>query len=365
MLINDCQFVRSSWSLSLLSRQSPHVLRSRSRSSARRVRRPPQAQALLQTRPGPASRSSRRSWLERAVERSDSSARLRAEGLSGQSARRVSARAAREPDSTSVPGDDVFSAMRALGLADTTMLDSLRGMARRGRRRQGDERLGVHGHADQSGAERLGARRRFDRMLRSNRSDARDVGQRLHDVRPESCFKARRPVRRDTGRSGRRELSLWTRAIGWCSFLTGDVESSYPLEVTRQGFVVVPNVGEVQVANLTHRPARRRALRAAGARVFGRPARRRRATHFSSNVSRVGTNQVIVTGDVVQPNALRRVARRDGDGRAVQGAGAHRERIAAQHPDSARVAHRRRARSLRLSACTATHRTTSAWRTAT
>src|SRR2546430_10636136 len=33
--------------------------------------------------------------------------------------------------------------------------------------------------------------------------------------------------------------------------LTGDVELSYPLPVTREGFVLIPQVGQVYVANLT------------------------------------------------------------------------------------------------------------------
>ena len=33
--------------------------------------------------------------------------------------------------------------------------------------------------------------------------------------------------------------------------LTGDVERSHTLEVTREGFVVIPQVGQVYVANLT------------------------------------------------------------------------------------------------------------------
>ena len=33
--------------------------------------------------------------------------------------------------------------------------------------------------------------------------------------------------------------------------LTGDVELAYPLDVTREGFVVIPQVGQVYVANLT------------------------------------------------------------------------------------------------------------------
>src|SRR5436305_132516 len=34
-------------------------------------------------------------------------------------------------------------------------------------------------------------------------------------------------------------------------FLTGDVEKSYPLTVTREGFVVIPDVGQVNVAGMT------------------------------------------------------------------------------------------------------------------
>ena len=88
--------------------------------------------------------------------------------------------------------------------------------------------------------------------------------------------------------------------------ITGDAERAFTLDVTREGFVVIPGVGEVPVANLTHGRAGGSALRQARARVFGAAARRgARTTHFSINLARLHSNQVYVLGDVEQPGSYR------------------------------------------------------------
>jgi polysaccharide biosynthesis/export protein len=85
--------------------------------------------------------------------------------------------------------------------------------------------------------------------------------------------------------------------------LTGDVESSYDMPVTREGFVVIPQVGQVFVANLTLAEFER-VLAARLARVYSgvRPDNRG-STRFSVHVARLRSNQVYVVGDVSHPGS--------------------------------------------------------------
>ena len=82
--------------------------------------------------------------------------------------------------------------------------------------------------------------------------------------------------------------------------LTGEVELARQLLVTREGFVVIPDVGEVAVANLTLGELRT-LLRTRLARSYS--GIERGTTSFNITVSRLRTNQVYVMGEVVQPGA--------------------------------------------------------------
>lgn len=87
--------------------------------------------------------------------------------------------------------------------------------------------------------------------------------------------------------------------------LTGDVEVAHSLEVTREGFVVIPQVGQVGVANLTLAELESLLYSRLG-RVYSGVRRGSGATtRFSISVSRLRSNQVFVTGDVVAPGSYR------------------------------------------------------------
>jgi protein involved in polysaccharide export with SLBB domain len=87
--------------------------------------------------------------------------------------------------------------------------------------------------------------------------------------------------------------------------LTGDVELSHTLEVTRNGFVVIPQVGQFSVANLTVGQLEDVLYSRLG-RVYSGVQRGLGATtKFSITVSRLRSNQVFVVGDVVTPGAYR------------------------------------------------------------
>ena len=85
--------------------------------------------------------------------------------------------------------------------------------------------------------------------------------------------------------------------------LTGDVEQTHTLEVTRDGFVVMPQVGQMYVANLTLGQFRDMLYQRLS-RVYsgiGRSAHAR--THFEVTVAKLRNIQVYVVGDVIRPGA--------------------------------------------------------------
>ncbi|HEY9426757.1 MAG TPA: polysaccharide biosynthesis/export family protein, partial [Gemmatimonadaceae bacterium] len=87
--------------------------------------------------------------------------------------------------------------------------------------------------------------------------------------------------------------------------LTGDVEAAYTLDVTREGFVVIPQVGQLHVANLTLGQLRELLYTRLG-RVYSGVRRGANAsTKFSVSVARLRTNQVFVVGDVARPGSYR------------------------------------------------------------
>src|SRR5882762_4069895 len=85
--------------------------------------------------------------------------------------------------------------------------------------------------------------------------------------------------------------------------LTGDVELSYSLPVTREGFILIPQVGQVHVANLTLDQLRDVLYTRLG-RVYSGVRRAGNATtRFDVTVANVRANQVYVVGEVAQPGA--------------------------------------------------------------
>src|SRR5213080_3105555 len=85
--------------------------------------------------------------------------------------------------------------------------------------------------------------------------------------------------------------------------LTGDVELAYTLQVTREGFILIPQVGQVFVSNLTLEQLRD-VLYARLGRVYSGVKRAASAsTRFDISVANVRANQVYVVGEVAQPGA--------------------------------------------------------------
>jgi len=87
--------------------------------------------------------------------------------------------------------------------------------------------------------------------------------------------------------------------------LTGDVEQSYSLDVTREGFIVVPQVGQIFVNSLTMAELENVLYNRLG-RVYSGVRRGAGATtHFYITPARLASNQIFVTGDVVRPGSYR------------------------------------------------------------
>ncbi len=85
--------------------------------------------------------------------------------------------------------------------------------------------------------------------------------------------------------------------------LTGEVEQARPLTVTREGFIVIPQVGQIYVANLTLGQLDDLLYDRLG-RVYSSIRRGPNAkTHFSVSVARLRSNQIFVVGDVTIPGS--------------------------------------------------------------
>lgn len=85
--------------------------------------------------------------------------------------------------------------------------------------------------------------------------------------------------------------------------LTGDVEIIHQLPVTREGFIVIPQVGQISVANLSLAQLRQVLMQRLGRVYSGVRPGPNATTRFDITLTRVRVNQVFVTGDVVRPGA--------------------------------------------------------------
>ncbi|MCH8991605.1 MAG: SLBB domain-containing protein [Acidobacteria bacterium] len=82
--------------------------------------------------------------------------------------------------------------------------------------------------------------------------------------------------------------------------LTGDVEFVYERQVTREGFIVIPQVGQVFVNNLTMEQLQQ-LLRQRLARSYS--GIRTGTTQFDVSIARLRANQIFVIGEIVRPGS--------------------------------------------------------------
>lgn len=289
-----------------------------------------QARELLATRPDLVKQLQDR-LAASGMTRDQIRARLRAEGYPEDLLD------AYYPGSTEKPtsvGADVFQAVEALGIVDDAGMDSLRLTAGLPPRRRGF----TQGDSTERGrvARKPVVRPRTKRPVNDS---VRVIQRPWYDERLPDTLKVRRPIGDTTSAMGlaeedsteldsltvfgvdvfQRETSQFDPNLAGpvdagyrlgpgdklVLVLTGDVEASYTLEVTRQGFIVVPQVGEINVANLSLGQLEDVLYSRLG-RVYSGVRRGATATtHFSISPSRLRTNQIYVIGDVVEPGSYR------------------------------------------------------------
>ena len=85
--------------------------------------------------------------------------------------------------------------------------------------------------------------------------------------------------------------------------LTGDVEQAHFLDVTREGFIVIPQVGQLYVANLTMGQMESQLYDRLGKVYSGVRRGPNPRTRFQVSLAKLRKIQVFVAGDVVRPGA--------------------------------------------------------------
>ncbi|MEO6331372.1 MAG: SLBB domain-containing protein [Gemmatimonadaceae bacterium] len=228
--------------------------------------------------------------------------------------------------SGAVPSDDVFSAVAALGIADSVDLDLLR---------CGIVDAGMDAGMDDDRSDSVDATGR----IISGTSDSLNARTRREAERRRQDLRAQCRVRLDSLERGtlkrRLDADSGFTIFGLETFrqatnlfdanltgpvdasyqlgpgdqlvliLTGDVEQSYQLSVTREGFIVVPQVGQLFVNNLSLAQLEDLLYSRLG-RVYSGVRRGPGATtRFYITPSRLSSNQIFVQGDVMRPGAHR------------------------------------------------------------
>lgn len=223
--------------------------------------------------------------------------------------------------SAGAPSDDVFAAVSALGITDSLDVDLLRcGIVDAGMD-DGADSLDANGRIIPAGSDSLTARARRDQERRKQdlraqcraRLDSLQRGTLRRKIDADSGFTIfgletfRQATNMfDPNLSGpvdpSYQLGPGDRLV---LILTGDVEQSYQLEVTREGFVVIPQVGQLFVNNLSLAQLEDLLYSRLG-RVYSGVRRGAGATtRFYITPARLSSNQIFVQGDVMRPGAHR------------------------------------------------------------
>ena len=208
-------------------------------------------------------------------------------------------------DVAPLPTEDVFNAVRALGIADTLQVDSLRATTRRRRytKAQADSIFMVD--TLQPALKNDTTKTAVRELLLRSRTLQRAQTDSGYDVFGLDLFSGD-ATQLDPNVGGAADANYrFGPGDRLVLFLTGEVEKSTQLTVTRDGFVVIPAVGQVNVAGLT-RAQLEDALYTRLGRVYSGVRRGPGATtRFYIDVSSMGANQIYVNGDVKSPGSYR------------------------------------------------------------
>jgi polysaccharide biosynthesis/export protein len=208
-----------------------------------------------------------------------------------------------------VPSSDVFSALRELGIADSSDFDFPGDTARTKRlladslQTPFDSTLDSRIPTDVRGRDgrRLSPYEQF-LYLRAD-SIQRDSGLKVFGM---ELFTPRNGSQFDANLAGPVDPSYRIGAGDrLVLILTGDVEQAYTLDVTREGFVVVPMVGQISVANLTLAQLEDVLYTRLSRSYSGVRRGPTATTRFSISVARLRSNQIFVVGEVAKPGSYR------------------------------------------------------------
>lgn len=246
---------------------------------------PAQAQDLVQNRPELVAQLRQRIQAS-GLSADQLRARLRAAGYPESLLEQVMGGAA--VGGVAPPSDSLINAVRALGIVDSTDAVALRRMA------LGAGRTGAPGAVAPAPASAERPEPDASRLGTSYAPDGSTLFGYALFSQPTTVFDANAggPVDASYKLGAGDQLVL---------ILSGDVEAAYTLDVTREGFVVIPVVGTVPVANLTLGDLDV-LLRSRLQRVYSGIGS---STRFSVSVARLRSNQVFVVGDVQQPGSYR------------------------------------------------------------
>lgn len=219
------------------------------------------------------------------------------------------------------PSDDVFSAVKALGITDSVDLDLLRcGIIDAGMDDSKADSVDALGRVISAGDSLTPVERRAEEQRRQQlraqcraRLDSLERGTLRRRIQIDSGFTifGLETFRQNTNLFDANlsgpvdpsyQLGPGDRLV---LILTGDVEQSYQLEVTREGFIVVPQVGQLFVNNLSLAQLEDLLYSRLG-RVYSGVRRGPGATtRFYISPSRLSSNMIFVQGDVMRPGAHR------------------------------------------------------------
>jgi protein involved in polysaccharide export with SLBB domain len=270
---------------------------------------PAQAQQMLQTNPA-LLQQLRQRIMTSGLTPDQVRARLRAEGYPENLLDAYLPGSGMDQDSV-LPSDDVYSAMTKLGIADTAEVDLIRCGITDDSLVVADTLPGGLIDTTQNGRRRIDRRAALRaRCLAQEDSLVRGLRKGPHADSGFTIFGLdffrNRSTAFNPNLSGPVDANYRINPGDQLALiLTGDVEQSYQLPVTREGFIVIPQVGQVYVNNLTMAELENVLYSRLG-RVYSGVRRGVGATtHFYITPARLGSNQIYVTGDVLRPGSYR------------------------------------------------------------
>jgi len=208
-------------------------------------------------------------------------------------------------DSATIPSEDIFAAVRKLGLTDTTAVDSLKRTAR-GRREKkllSDSAFLDSIQQAMKGNDSTAAAIRALLRSRDMQREQIDSGFKIFGLE----FFDKETTRFDANSMGGADPNY---RIGpgdvLTLVLTGEVEKTYPrLTVSRDGMILIPDAGLVNVVGKTMSQLNDLLYQRLGNVYSGVRRSNGATTRFYLSVTQIGNNQVFVNGDVKAPGSYR------------------------------------------------------------